>query len=54
MPIIAMPSTVADAASAVDWDATLPVPDQRTSGGAVTPIIVCSQAGPGSTFLFAS
>jgi hypothetical protein len=32
MPIIAMPSTVADAASAVDWDATLPVSDPQLHG----------------------
>ncbi|MDF2818899.1 MAG: hypothetical protein K0S73_2839 [Stenotrophomonas rhizophila] len=80
MPIIAMPSTIADAASVVDWDATLPVSDPQSHGlaeagcrslqcqyrtrvayarsphvrWAVAPIIVSSQAGPGSTFLFAS
>ena len=32
MPIIAMPSTVADAASVVDWDATLPVSDPQSHG----------------------
>ena len=54
MPVIAVPVPDAGGLSAVDWDATLPMPGPHTSGGAVTPIIVCSQAGPGSTFLFAS
>lgn len=32
MPIIAMPSTIADAAPVVDWDATLPVSDSQSHG----------------------
>jgi hypothetical protein len=54
MPIIAVPVPDAGGLSAVDWDATLPIPGPHTSGGAVAPIIVSSQAGPGSTFPFAS